>query len=51
MSANECVMTSRRRQKMLVLLLPEGLPLQKTGASATHHFLIFSAIERVGNQL
>ena len=51
MLANECVVTSRRLRKMLALLPPEGLPLQKTGASATHHFLIFSAIERADNQL
>ena len=45
-STSECAVTSHRQRRMLVLLQPEGLPLQKTGASATHRSPIFSATMR-----
>lgn len=43
-STIECVMTLYHQRKMIVLLLPEGLPPQKTAASATRRFLVFSAV-------
>ena len=49
-STSECVVTSHRRRRMLVLLPPQGLPLRKTGGSVTHRSSIFSATVRTDIQ-